>query len=120
MARGLHHVNSMTSYIDVDFQRTDRNPSIESAIHRWVARFEAMRFAVQRASAIVEPGGRNRTTVRLTRVLADGTARTAATTHSDAYVAVSDAFRVVRQELLAAAAPAAPERARRPSGPLFA
>jgi ribosome-associated translation inhibitor RaiA len=91
----------MTSYIDVSFERTDRNPSIESAIHRWVARFEAMRFAIQRATAAIEPAGRNRTTVRLTLVLADGTTRTAATTHADPYVAVSDAFRVVRQQLLA-------------------
>ena len=31
----------MNPYIRVTFQRIDRNPSIESAIHRWVARFEA-------------------------------------------------------------------------------
>lgn len=100
----------MTSYIDVKFKRTDRNPSIESAIHRWVARFEAMRFQVQRAAATVEPSGRNRTTVRLALALADGTARTATTTHTDPYVAVSDAFRAVRHQLLEAASPALPRR----------
>ena len=92
----------MTSYVVVNFQRVDRNPSIESAIHRWVARFEAMRFEVRRAVATVEPGGRGRTTVHLTLVLANGTSRTVAATRPDPYVAVSDAFRSVRQQLLAA------------------
>jgi hypothetical protein len=95
----------MTSYIDVSFQRTDRNPSIESAIHRWVARLEAMQFPVERVSAIVEPAGRSRITVRLELTLTDDTTCTAATTHADPYVAVSDAFRVVRQHALAATAP---------------
>lgn len=92
----------MTPYIRVSFQRIDRNPSIESAIHRWVARFEAMRFEVRRAVATVEAGGRSRTTVELTLVLADGTSRTVTATRPDPYVAVSDAFRSVRQQLLAA------------------
>jgi len=91
----------MSPYIDVSFQRVDRNPSIESAIHRWVARFEAMRFEVQRAVATVEAGGRGRTTVQLTLVLADGRSRTVAATRTDPYVAVSDAFRSVRLHLLA-------------------
>jgi ribosome-associated translation inhibitor RaiA len=107
----------MTSYIDVNFQRIDRNPSIESAIHRWVARFEAMRFEVRRAVATVEVGGRSRTTVELTLVLADGTARTVTATRTDPYVAVSDAFRSVRQQLLAAPSP---DRARPAPGRLVA
>jgi ribosome-associated translation inhibitor RaiA len=106
----------MNSYVDVNFHRIDRDPSIESAIHRWVARFEAMRFEVQRASATVESTGRNRTTVCLTLVLADGTARTAATTHTDPYVAVSDAFRVVRHQLIAAQ----PDRSRTAPGRMVA
>src|ERR1044071_5611975 len=92
----------MTSFVGVKFQRVDRNPSIESAIHRWVARFEAMRFEGRRAGAIVESGGRGRTTVRLSLGLASGMSRTVTTTHTDPYVAVSDAFRAVRQQLLAA------------------
>jgi hypothetical protein len=111
----------MTSYVDVNFQRIDRDASIESAIHRWVARFEAMGLHVQRATADVEPSRRNRTTIRLMMVLADGSSRTATTTHIDAYVAVSDAFRLVRHQLLAGSdLPTAPERARRASGPVFA
>jgi hypothetical protein len=78
------------------------NPSIESAIHRWVARFEAMRFEVRRAVATVESGGRGRTTVTLTLVLANGMSRTVVAMRTDPYVAVSDAFRSVRQQLLAA------------------
>jgi len=92
----------MTSYVHVKFHRVDRNPSIESAIHRWVARFEAMRFEVRRAVATVEAPGRNRTTVTLTVVLANGIGRTVVSTRPDPYVAVSDAFRSVRQQLLAA------------------
>jgi hypothetical protein len=112
MARRLHGGRSMTSYIDVNFQRIDRDPSIESAIHRWVARFEAMRFEVRRAAATVEPAGRHRTAVRLALVLADGTSQTAATSHVDPYVAVSDAFRLVRRQLLAGSA--SPDRAPAP------
>lgn len=99
----------MTPYIAVSFQGIDRNPSIESAIHRWVARFEAMRLEVRRAFAIVESSGRNRTGVKLTLLLADGVVRRVVTTHDDPYVAVSDAFRTVRHQVLAAA-PAAPAR----------
>jgi ribosome-associated translation inhibitor RaiA len=96
----------MTSYIDVTFERIDRDPSIESAIHRWVARFEAMRFDVQRAVATVKLSGRRRTTVCLTLVFMDGDSRTATVTHDDAYVAVADAFRVVRHQRLDATAAA--------------
>lgn len=101
MARHVHLRSAMTSYIAVNFRRVDRNPSIESAVHRWVARFEAMRFEVRRAVATVEPGARNHTTVQLTLVLVDGRSRTVATTRPDPYVAISDAFRAVRQQLLA-------------------
>ena len=45
---------------------------------------------------------RGRTTVRLSVVLAKGTSRTVEATRTDPYVAVSDAFRSVRQQLLAA------------------
>jgi hypothetical protein len=96
----------MTPYIHVSFRRLDRNPSIESAIHRWVARFEAMRFEVRRAVVIVESAGRNRTVVHLSMVLVNGASRTVVSTRTDPYVAVSDAFRLVRQQLLGAASPA--------------
>jgi hypothetical protein len=99
----------MTSYVYVIFKGIDRNPSIEATVHRWVARFEAMRFEVLRAIARIEPAGRNRTAVQLTLVLANGTTRTVATTRPDPYVAVSDAFRAVRQQLLAAS-PTTPGR----------
>jgi hypothetical protein len=107
MARAVHSRRCMTPYIDVSFQRSERNPSIESAIHRWVARFAAMGLEVRRGFATVEPTGRNRTTLRLTLILADGTARTATITHADPYVAVSDVFHVVRQQLIMASRPSA-------------
>lgn len=96
----------MTSYIDVTFERLDRAPSLESTIHRWVARIEAMRFDVQRASVTIESGGRGRTKVSLALSLTDGTAQTATVAHADAYVAVADVFRIVRQQLLDATAAA--------------
>jgi hypothetical protein len=99
----------MTPYIVVSFQGIDRNPSVESAIHRWVARFEAMRFEVRRAIAILESAGRNRTGVKLSLQLMDGVVRRVVVAHDDPYVAVSDAFRLVRHQLLAAA-PASPPR----------
>jgi ribosome-associated translation inhibitor RaiA len=117
VARSVHRARDMTSYIDVNFQRIGRDPSIESAIHRWVARFEAMRFEVRHALATVELTGRNRTTVHLTLVLANGVLRTVDATRPDPYVAVSDAFRLVRQQLLAASAA---DRARPPAGQLVA
>lgn len=110
----------MISYVHVSFQRMDRNPSLASTVHRWVARLEAMRFEVRRAVATIESAGRSRTTVYLTLVLADGTSRTATTTHTDPYVAVSDAFRLVRRLLLAAASSGSPDRARPAPGQLVA
>jgi hypothetical protein len=110
----------MTSYVDVTFARLDRAPSLESTIHRWVARIEAMRFDVQRASVVVESGGRGRTRICLTLSLTDGTSRTAAITHADAYVAVADAFRVVRQQLLDAGSAVEPSRAGEASHRLIA
>ena len=102
----------MTSYIDVSFNGLVQDPSVESAIHRWVARFEAMRIEVRWAGITVEPSGRRRTLVCLTMALTDGTVRTAATIHTDVYVAVADAFRAVRQQTLQPAPARGPSTAR--------
>jgi hypothetical protein len=88
----------MTTYIDVSFRGLVRDPSIEAAIHRWVARLEAMRLEIQRASVIVEPSGRKRTLVSTTVRLVDGTVRTSATVHADTYVGVADAFRAILRQ----------------------
>jgi hypothetical protein len=98
----------MTPYVDVSFHGLPRDVSIEAAIHRWVARLEAMRIEIQRAQITVEVSGRRRTSVTLILRLMDGNSRTTASVHADAYVGVADAFRAAKQLLQ----PVAPPRAR--------
>ena len=92
----------MFPYIQVNFEGMPSDPSLEAAIHRWVARLEGMNIGVRRAEIVVERLGRRRTAVRLRIGSADGTPRWATTSHVDAYVAVSDAFRDVWRQLRAA------------------
>jgi ribosome-associated translation inhibitor RaiA len=90
-------------YIHVEFYGMPRDPSLEAAIHRWVARLESMSVRVQRAEVAIEPVGRRRTSVQVYIGALDGVAPQATTAHADAYVAVSDAFREVRRQLLSRA-----------------
>ena len=92
----------MHPYIDVTFHRRARDASLASTVHRWVARFEAMRFEVARAAAQIAAENR-RTCIVLTLTLVNGKSSIVATSHLDPYVAVSDAFRAARRELLAGA-----------------
>lgn len=94
----------MSQYIDVSFVNHSHDHSLEGAVHRWVARFEGMRFDVRGATAVIERSGRKETRVGLTIMLAGGACSTAASTHTDPFVAVSDAFRAVRRDLLAPSA----------------
>lgn len=77
-----------------------RDASVEASVHRWVARLESPTVSVQRASITIEQVGRSRTKVCLKLDLVDGVASIATTAHEDIYVAVADAFRAVRRELL--------------------
>lgn len=88
----------MATHIEVSFRGVHRDPSVESAIHRWVARLEAMRIEVQRADVVVEPSGRKRTRITASIRLTDGTVQTSATMHADTYVGVADAFRALRHQ----------------------
>jgi sigma 54 modulation/S30EA-like ribosomal protein len=90
----------MTPYIEVSFSGLEPDPSVESAIHRWIARLEAMPIEIQRARVRLEPSGRRRIMVSVTLTLMDGIARAAATIQADVYVGVADAFRAVRQQML--------------------
>ncbi|HEY6036510.1 MAG TPA: hypothetical protein VIV58_19665 [Kofleriaceae bacterium] len=93
----------MPSYVDVSFQDRQCDRSIEGAVRRWVARLEAMRFDILGAAAAIACAGRWRTSVCLTVTAGDGNLATAACTHADPFVAVADAFRAVRRDLLARA-----------------
>jgi ribosome-associated translation inhibitor RaiA len=87
-------------YIQVSFRGMPRDPALEAAIHRWVARLEWMNVGVQRAEVSVERIGRRRTSVSLQIGANDGSAPSATASHADAYVAVSDAFHGVQRKLV--------------------
>ena len=90
----------MQPYIQVVFPRSERDPSLEAAVHRWVARLESIIVDAVRVDVLIDRVSRGSTMVGLTVCGgAEGT-RTAATRHKDAYVAVSDAFRALRQQLV--------------------
>lgn len=90
----------MCPFVNVSFQGMPRDPSLEAAVHRWVARLEWTSIEVHRAEVVIERIGRRRTGVRLRIGPVTGDAPTVATGHADAYVAVSNAFRAVRQRLV--------------------
>jgi len=90
----------MHPYINVRFERMIRDSSVEASVHRWVARLESPTVSVQRALITVEQVGRSRTRVRLELEFVDGAASMTTTAHEDIYVAVADAFRAVRRELI--------------------
>jgi hypothetical protein len=95
----------MFPFVEIQFCRLARNPSLESAIHRWVARLEAMQIAVRRADVTVEAAGRRRTSVSLAVSLADRIEPDVVVAHADPYVAIAEAFRVVRRQVLARQVP---------------
>jgi hypothetical protein len=87
----------MTTYIGVSFLGLPRDLSIEAAIHRWVARLEAIQIEVQRAQITVQPSGRKRTRISATVQLVNGDVKTSAIVHENAYVGIADTFRAIRQ-----------------------
>lgn len=90
----------MQPHIQVSFPDGQRDPALEAAVHRWVARLEPAIEDALHVEVSIDRRARRRTLVGLTLSGgADGTC-TAATSHKDAYVAVSDAFRALRQQLL--------------------
>lgn len=95
----------MFPFIEIQFCRLARDPSLESAIHRWVARLEAIQIAVRRADVTVEAAGRRRTSVSLAVSLPDRIEPDVVVAHADPYVAIAEAFRVVRRRVLARQVP---------------
>lgn len=97
----------MSPYIGVTFFNMPENQSVESAIHRWVARLERVGIEVRRADITIEPARRGGAAVALRLVLGNGAVRTAETQHADIYVGVADAFRAVKRQVKPLGAPAA-------------
>ena len=100
MARPVHPPASVQPYIEVSFPGSPHDPALEAAVHRWVARLEPAIEDAVRVDVKIDRSARRRTTVGLTILGGSDGPRTAATSHQDAYVAVSDAFRAVRLQLL--------------------
>lgn len=90
----------MQPYIQVEFPGSQRDASLEAAVHRWVARLESVIADAVRIDVQIARVGRTGTSVGLTVCGGTEGTRTAAKSHKDAYVAVSDAFRALRQQLL--------------------
>lgn len=87
-------------FVDVQFYRCAQNASLESAVHHWIARFEALGHEVARAAVAIEVARRRMTKVTLTATFLNGQFTVAESAHADPYVAVSDAFRKARRILL--------------------
>jgi ribosome-associated translation inhibitor RaiA len=87
-------------YIDIQFHSRTPDASLAATVHRWITRFETMRFVVYQAAVAIEAEPRRKTGVSLSLTLADGQLVVAATSHDDPYVAISEAFRVARRRLL--------------------
>jgi hypothetical protein len=100
----------MQPSIRVKFERMPSDPSVESSIHRWIARLDSPDATIRAAFISIEPTGRRNTAVSLKLLIADGFSATAATSHADIYVAVADAFRAARRQLLERLAPAGAPR----------
>lgn len=96
----------MFPYVQVSFQGLPRDPSLEAAVHRWVARLESMGAEIRGAEVTIEPMGRRRTSVRASIGPSSGARPAAESSHIDAFVAVSEAFRALHRQLLARAAAA--------------
>jgi len=89
----------MQSHVEVTFHEIARNPSLEASVRRWAARLEDAAEIV-RAKTTIERNSARRTVVSLTLSLADGEEPIIVTSHPDPYVAIADAFRAARKQLL--------------------
>jgi hypothetical protein len=92
----------MTFFLNVRFRGMPRDASVEAAAQRWGVRLEAANLAIRRAAVAIEPSpdGR-RIAARVTVELANGATAVTTGARDDAHVAVGDAFRAARRQLLA-------------------
>ncbi len=90
----------MHSFIEVTFHELEHDRSVENAVHRWVARLEGTQLEVRHARVRLERIGRRRTSACLELSLSGDRTAIAATAHEDAFVAIADAFRAARQQVM--------------------
>jgi hypothetical protein len=94
------HVSAfMQPYIEVKFERMAGDASVEASAHRWVGRLGAAGIAMRGVFLTLEPG-RRASMVCLKLELVGGAALTVLTSRDNSYVAVADAFRAARRQLL--------------------
>jgi ribosome-associated translation inhibitor RaiA len=98
----------MHAHIEVSFRGSPRDPALEAAVHRWVSRLEPMVGEDVLSVDVTIELSRRRTAVSLKLCGGDDDVGTATTSHTDPYVAVSDAFRAARQQLLERRTPTTP------------
>jgi hypothetical protein len=98
----------MCPHVDVKFARMPHDPSVEASVQRWVDRLGWANVTVRSAYVTIARSGWRRTSVYLTLVLLGGRVLTMQISHTDVYVAVADAFRAARKQMLARAATPAP------------
>ncbi|KAB2894406.1 MAG: hypothetical protein F9K40_16580 [Kofleriaceae bacterium] len=98
----------MHSFIEVTFHQLDPDRSVENAVHRWVARLAGTQLEIRHVRVRLERIGRRRTGACLELTLQSGQPVIATTAHEDAFVAIADAFRAARHQVLASRRPAAP------------
>lgn len=97
---------------EITFHHLETSAAVEAAVHRWVVRLEHVDDRLDRCAVRIEPthrtllGGRD-FIVTVAADLPGGAAFAAQATHLDIYVAVADAFRAVRRQLLAHRGPRA-------------
>lgn len=94
----------MQQYIRVDLEGMAPDPSVEAAALRWVARLEESGLPIGGAIVEIEHVGRRGTVVSVRVDITGGSTMTASAARDEIYVAVADAFRAVRRQLLAHAA----------------
>lgn len=97
----------MQPYIEVAFTAMARDASVEAAAHRWVARLEAAGLSIRGVFLEIHAQRRGKA-VCLKLELSGGSAATASTARDDIYVAVGDAFRAARRQLLERTASGSP------------
>jgi hypothetical protein len=91
----------MQPAVRVKFERMARDPSVEASVHRWIARLESANVPLCSADITIEKTDGERTAVHLKLDPAGGPSSTIITSHDEIYVAVADAFRSARRQLLA-------------------
>jgi ribosome-associated translation inhibitor RaiA len=89
---------------EITFHELDHSPSVEAAIERWVARLEHVHDRILHAHAIVgvphRHGRRREFEVHLKIDISGAEIVTRLARHEDVYVAIADAFRAARRQLL--------------------